>query len=36
MDDSCALSASSASWTVSLNDPAGKCGAELSGTPTRC
>ena len=32
MDDSCALSASSASWTVSLNDPAGKCGAELSGT----
>lgn len=32
MDDSCALSAGSASWTVSLNDPAGKCGSALSDT----
>ena len=32
MDNSCALSASSASWVVSVNDPSGKCGNALSGT----
>jgi type IV fimbrial biogenesis protein FimT len=32
MDDSCALSSNSASWTVSVNDPAGKCGGALSDT----
>jgi type IV fimbrial biogenesis protein FimT len=32
MDGSCALSASSASWTISLNDPSGKCGNALSDT----
>lgn len=32
MDDSCALSASSASWAISVNDPAGKCGSALSNT----
>ncbi len=32
IDDSCALSASSASWTVSVNDPTGKCGSALSST----
>jgi type IV fimbrial biogenesis protein FimT len=32
MDNSCALSASSASWVVSVNDPSGKCGSALSDT----
>ena len=32
MDSSCALSSNSASWTVSINDPAGKCGVALSDT----
>lgn len=30
MDGSCALSANSASWAVSVNDPSGKCGNALS------
>lgn len=32
MDNSCALSASSASWAISINDPTGKCGAAYSNT----
>jgi type IV fimbrial biogenesis protein FimT len=32
MDGSCALSANAASWTISLNDPSGKCGNALSDT----
>jgi type IV fimbrial biogenesis protein FimT len=32
MDNSCALSSSSASWTISVNSPAGKCGNALSNT----
>lgn len=32
MDNSCALSATAASWVVSVNDPAGKCGNALSDT----
>ena len=32
MDNSCALSAASASWTISVNNPAGKCGSALSST----
>ncbi len=30
MDNSCALSATAASWAVSINDPATKCGSALS------
>jgi len=30
MDNSCALSTGSASWVISVNDPAGKCGSALS------
>ena len=32
MDNSCALSGSSASWVISVNDPASKCGNGLSDT----
>jgi type IV fimbrial biogenesis protein FimT len=32
LDDECALSASSASWVISINDPAGKCAAAPSNT----
>lgn len=32
MDNSCALSASAASWAISVNDPTGKCGAAYSTT----
>jgi len=32
MDNSCALSPSAASWTISVNSPAGKCGNALSNT----
>jgi len=32
MDNSCALSATSASWTISVNEPVGKCGNALSDT----
>ncbi len=32
LDDSCALSASSASWVVSLDSPAGQCGQPLGTT----
>lgn len=32
MDNTCALSGSSASWVISVNDPAGKCGNGLSDT----
>lgn len=32
MDNSCALSSSSASWAISVNNPAGKCGNALSNT----
>jgi type IV fimbrial biogenesis protein FimT len=32
MDNSCALSASAASWAISVNDPTGKCGAAYSST----
>lgn len=32
MDDSCALSSSAASWVVSMNDPATKCGSAFSDT----
>jgi len=32
MDNSCALSATAASWVVSVNDPSTKCGGALSDT----
>ena len=32
MDNSCAASFSSASWVISINDPSGKCGNNLSDT----
>jgi type IV fimbrial biogenesis protein FimT len=32
MDNSCALSSNSASWAISVNNPAGKCGNALSNT----
>lgn len=34
MDDTCTLSASGASWVVSIDDPTGQCATDLSDTTT--